>query len=336
MRTVSVRLVNSILNGAQCSDIEPAAVLQKAAINQAIFIEPRNRISLEEYAAIAESQMEILNDETLGLFDKPQKTGSFKHLTQSCINLNSLGEAIENSIELINLLDHPVSIEWVRGKKHSILRLNTQSQRPTTFTGIEYFMSALYRFFCWLSDAKIDPVRIEFSHAKQIYTEEYFHFFLGSELGFNGKHNQITFTNSILNSPIRKTPSSLRRLLKNTPVILLMSPVNKDDIASGTRLFLEKHIIKHSTLPDIEDISEHYNMSKATFRRALRKQGITYNEIKQQVKRDLAIHYLTKKQLTVEKTTQLTGFSETSAFVRAFKTWTGMTPAHYRQQANLK
>ena len=65
--------------------------------------------------------------------------------------------------------------------------------------------------------------------------------------------------------------------------------------------------------------------------RRLAAEGTTFKEGKNQVRRDTALHFLGKQGLSIEEIAHRAGFSESSAFIRAFKGWTGTTPYTYRK-----
>ncbi|MEY8842002.1 helix-turn-helix domain-containing protein, partial [Cribrihabitans sp. XS_ASV171] len=67
-----------------------------------------------------------------------------------------------------------------------------------------------------------------------------------------------------------------------------------------------------------------------TLRRRLKREGVDYSDIRKQVRRDMALRLLTTTGDSVEQVAARTGFSEASAFVRAFRGWTGLTPRAYR------
>jgi len=54
-------------------------------------------------------------------------------------------------------------------------------------------------------------------------------------------------------------------------------------------------------------------------------------EIKNRLRRDTALHFLGKRGLSIEEIAHRAGFSESSAFIRAFKGWTGKPPSEVRQ-----
>ena len=76
------------------------------------------------------------------------------------------------------------------------------------------------------------------------------------------------------------------------------------------------------------------NTSPQTLRRRLHEQGTSFQELKDQLRRDLAIYHLGRRELPIQEIAEQLGFSEPSAFHRAFKKWTGLTPGAYRAQEN--
>ena len=76
-------------------------------------------------------------------------------------------------------------------------------------------------------------------------------------------------------------------------------------------------------------------MTAATLRRRLEAEGTSYQDVKDQLRRDLAIDRLCNSTMSVADIAALVGFRETSAFHRAFKKWNGVQPGEYRlQQGN--
>jgi AraC-like DNA-binding protein len=71
-------------------------------------------------------------------------------------------------------------------------------------------------------------------------------------------------------------------------------------------------------------------MSDRTLARKLSDEGLSFTEVLQQLRRDLAVQYLDDPKLHVSKIAWLLGFNEVSAFTHAFKRWTGKTPSQMR------
>jgi len=82
--------------------------------------------------------------------------------------------------------------------------------------------------------------------------------------------------------------------------------------------------------PGIEDIANRLSMSSRTLRRRLAEFDVSYQEILQDVRRQIAIAYLRDTQMTIDDIAARVGFAESANFRQAFKRWTGNPPSHYR------
>ena len=73
-------------------------------------------------------------------------------------------------------------------------------------------------------------------------------------------------------------------------------------------------------------------MTVRTLQRHLQQAGTSYQEILDQLRRELAEHYLIRSELAVQDIAHYLGFTESRSFHRSFKHWTGMTPGEYRER----
>src|SRR5260221_2768023 len=82
---------------------------------------------------------------------------------------------------------------------------------------------------------------------------------------------------------------------------------------------------------DFEGRAAELNMTSGTMPRRLHEEGESYQSIKDQLGRDLAISYLSHSSRSVMDIALELGFSERSAFHRAFRKWTGASPGEFRR-----
>ncbi|MNL65735.1 HTH-type transcriptional regulator VirS [compost metagenome] len=104
---------------------------------------------------------------------------------------------------------------------------------------------------------------------------------------------------------------------------------NDDSISAQIRRHLRG--LSPDKWPERDDLALVLRMSNSTLQRRLQAEGTHYQNLKDDLRRDMAIDLLSRGDMTVTDVAAETGFQETSAFHRAFKKWTGVNPGAYRR-----
>jgi AraC-like DNA-binding protein len=86
----------------------------------------------------------------------------------------------------------------------------------------------------------------------------------------------------------------------------------------------------HLGEPALEDIAQTLGLSEWTLQRKLREHGISFTQLVDQIRQDSALSHLKQHNLNITQLASLLGYSETSAFSRAFKRWFGVSPKQWR------
>jgi AraC-like DNA-binding protein len=91
--------------------------------------------------------------------------------------------------------------------------------------------------------------------------------------------------------------------------------------------------ILHTGDAGMEMIAERMGVSRQTLLRRLKDEGVTFEQVLDELRRNLAVHYLNGKKVSVNETAYLVGFSDPASFSRAFKRWTGRSPSVARKMS---
>jgi len=83
-------------------------------------------------------------------------------------------------------------------------------------------------------------------------------------------------------------------------------------------------------MPSLEQLAANFNTSTRSLQRRLNEEGVTYQQLTDAMRQSLAIHYLGTGQYAVKEVAYMLGYNELSAFTRAFRRWTGTTPARFK------
>jgi AraC-like DNA-binding protein len=82
--------------------------------------------------------------------------------------------------------------------------------------------------------------------------------------------------------------------------------------------------------PSIEDLATELNMSTRTLQRRLATDGVSFQQLLEEARRELAHHYLLHSSLELTETAYLLGFENSNSFFRAFQSWEGISPTKWR------
>lgn len=173
------------------------------------------------------------------------------------------------------------------------------------------------------------PMGVGFTHTDPGYAEEYKNVF-GISVEFEQKECSIRITREDSMQTIPHHQSYLLDLLQEHANNLLDTLNSADPTTTQVRQIIAKSLPEGKA--DIEHVSEHLHMSRWTLARHLKTEGVTFNDIVKEIRSKLAAQYLSDQKLSVSEVGFLLGYSEPSAFQRAFRSWYSCTPSEYRIQ----
>ena len=167
------------------------------------------------------------------------------------------------------------------------------------------------------------PKAIRFTYAEPSYRAEYDRIF-GVPLFFDSHMNAFLADEAILNMKLPLTNPYLSEVLSARAEELLKSL----EMSKTMRGRVENLLIPilHTGEASMDTIAGKLSLSRQTLFRRLKAEGVTFEQILDELRYKLALHYLNGKKASVNETAYLVGFSEPAAFSRAFKRWTGSSP----------
>src|SRR5262249_43450246 len=172
------------------------------------------------------------------------------------------------------------------------------------------------------------PLQIRFPHAAPSDLSEHRRVF-GCPLEFGSKCSELVFSREVLDLTMVKADADLQAIL-DAQVLAALEQLPRVEATTET---VRRHLpaeLCHGP-PTLEQIAPRMNMSPRTLHRRLDEESTSFRQILAEVRRELATRHLSERRLAIGEIAFLLGFSEPSAFHRAFKRWTGYAPLAYRQ-----
>lgn len=150
---------------------------------------------------------------------------------------------------------------------------------------------------------------------------------------FEEPYNEIVIRRSALDRPVPMADPVLSRVLEEHLTYVLEHLPTEDAFVQRARRMLGDALQRKGDV-SLELLARTLHMSERTLRRRLEDQGTSYKNLLDELRRELACHYVARTGESFEETGARLGFADISAFYRAFKRWTATTPAAYRAQGN--
>lgn len=194
---------------------------------------------------------------------------------------------------------------------------------------LECAIGVLLIFFQYITDGGFKPTQISLTYSqgasKQAYENAW-----GCPVMLNESKGAIFFPSELLQKASLSAEPELLKIHENLAEQQLNLLEKYQLVAEIENLF--SNGLLESRQFDQNLIAKYLNRSPRTLRTDLQAIQTSYEQILNQYRERLARKLLANTQETIDQIVYLTGFSEHSAFTRAFKRWTGETPSSYRQR----
>lgn len=189
--------------------------------------------------------------------------------------------------------------------------------------------STFARMICnsreFASDAGLMVLAVHVTHSAPAHAEAYRRI-LGIDVVFDSDENAILLPPGWAGVRVAKASRYVFGIFSEHAEKLL----GELETSRTIRGQVEAHAIPllHTGELGIDLIAGRMGLSRQTLYRKLKAEGVTFETVMDELRHRMALHYLDGRKVSVNETAYLVGFSEPSAFSRAFKRWTGCSPRH--------
>lgn len=326
-RTIPVRFLRAATNRATLRGVDLGEWMEHLNIDPALLFDDRTRITLEQATKLVQELWKLTGDEMVGLGVEPAPRGTFRMICLAVISSPDLGTALNRFAEFSRILPSTPTFTIDRGPNSTrVVYVNDSTHDPAHFI-TDVMMSVALRFLGWMAGRRLPIESVELPYPLPEGAEDYDLVF-GSLVTFDQPAGAIVFNNEMLTLPVVQDEASLEEWLRNSPADLLMLRDYGTTLADQVRRILERGL--RGPWPTPDEAASQLSMSAQNMRRLLREEGTSVTKVKEDLLRDAAVTALVRGDETVAQLAARLGFSEPSAFSRAFRRWTGSSPGAYR------
>lgn len=330
---VPVNAVGKIINAAKAAGVEPEELSRAARLDLSALQDVDNQISFKQLIEIYQQAARLTGDNAFGLhageLDSPKLYGILGYVT---INSPDMGEALNRLVRFQQLRSNAYrfSLE-VKGASAqlSYFYLANDATPEERRHESEETLCSIILFGRMLTRSDWIPREVRFEHAEPENISEHERIFR-APVHFSKPATELIFDSSFLEMPLVEADLTLGSLLERQAEELLANSTRHGAFSHQVRQLIKE------TLPSgearIDSIGRKLGVSSRTLQRKLREEGTSYQELLEETQRSLAEFYLRKPEIAICEVSYLLGFSQASAFHRAFRRWTGMTVKEFRHK----
>lgn len=333
---VPTRFAKSLLKLAEQQHFNINQLLSSAGLDfNPLDASAPEQISAIQYSRLYQQVLTLLQDDSFGMHaGRGITAGAFRMMCYAIIHCDTLNQVIKRLVEFLKVFyDQPLHLKMQKNGDWVTISypFYQESDDTKAKAGEAYGLALWHRFFSWLIASPIEVHAVQLQSSRPANPAAYQRLF-GVPVSFQCATNGITFNSRYLELPLAQDEKSLRDFLRTAPYQMIIEPHQAESSALISRVRRIMGYDLGADFPAFEVVASAMNMSAPTLRRHLRKEGVSYQGLKDQCRKEAATAYLGRPELSVNAVAALMGFTDPSAFHRSFKKWTGKTPGQFRRE----
>ncbi len=312
---------------------DPAEALKLAQITPARLQLPDGRITAHQMEVLSATAMQELDDEGLGAFERKLPWGSYGMIARASLSSPDLRVALKRWCRHHGLIAGDIRLKLVESGTTAAITieehtdLGRHGERVREFITV-FVLRNIHGLACWYIDSRIPLQGASFPFAAPTHADAYQHMFPGGPLKFDAQRAEIRFDARYLNLALRRDERALRQMLQRAlPITVLQYRRDRLLVQQVRQALVARPAEAHSA----DGLAGVLHMSARTLHRQLKEEGASLQQLKDEVRCERAKDLLYRSEKPIKQIAAATGFRNEKSFMRAFRAWTGTTPAEFRQ-----
>ena len=307
-----------------------AEVFAAARVRPEVLDSPNGRVSFLDFHMLAQAVLERCGEPALGLL-LGQRLNVSTHgiLGYAVLSSANLGTALQFALKYYRVLGLAFDLELVeQGEDMQLRAVESLPLGPQSRFAAEGLLASIHTIARFLLGEELQGVAVGFAHPAPDYGERYAEVF-GVAAQFEQPYHWLRVPQHYLQRPMALANPATVQMCEQQCEALLASLDVQDGLLTRVRRLL---LARPGDFPDLESAASALHTSGRSLRRHLAQMGTSYQQVLDDVRKRLAVQYLTTTHLPLYEIAHLLGFSDPSNFRRAFRKWTGKLPGDYRSE----
>ena len=306
---------------------DPASLFREAGLDPQLSLDPNARIPANQIEQLTLKAIDVLGDPCVGLHVVPHWHPShLGALGYAWLASSSLRTALQRLERFLKLVTAIMTLTLEQRSEGLAVNFAAKSafrslpQRDDFFAGLVLRMCRLN----W--GESLAPVRVTFEHERYPCCDAYGEYFR-CPIEFSAAANTIVFASEAVDRPLASGNPQLAQI-HDQIIVRYIATLDRNDIAQRTKGAILDRLQTGNVVDD--DVAQGLHVSVRTLQRKLSDAGTSFRELVDETRREVAEAYIRDHSVSLSELAFMLGFSDASAFSRAFKRWTGKTPGEAR------
>lgn len=319
--TIPVRYVREMLEAVPAE--ERRALLQQAGLGSTDPHDDPTRVSGVAMELLHHAVARRTDDELYGAFERAVPRGSYATVLKLACRAADLRGALAIATDFYALFDRRRPWRLSTRRDELTLVLDPRGSQRSSLLYVHTMLLSAWRTASWLAGDDIPVVGLELAERFADYDPES-RFLFGIEPRWHRTRNSLKLPAGGLDRPVARPAEQADAWARGSSFATLLGRPPRGGIELEVR-----GLLWDETAITAPEVARKLGMSRAVLSRRLAARGTSYRVVRDEVRRERAIAWLASGRSIRDVAADL-GYSEASAFSRAFKAWTGVAPASYR------
>lgn len=330
--TVAASIAIDLVAQLAESGISADEVCRRARLDPAILQRPNERIPGSAAHRLWQVAEQLSGDPLFGLHVAERyRTGAISILGYVFLNCASARDALDRLARFAALMNDGLRVHGADEGDQTVVQLQPVEGMDNFLARdgrhvMETMAAGIVLTLRRMTGAPFIPTLVAFRHSAAGPVAEY-HRVFGTLVRFGQDEDRLAFSRREMDTKIPAADPSLLALFEGHARMQLAELERLGGTSGRAARLIATQLA--GSVPSMDGVAASLAMSGRQLQRALREEGTTYQALLDQVRRDRALAQLRLPGTTATEVALLLGFSEASAFTRAFRRWTGLTPGAY-------
>ncbi|MDR3415505.1 MAG: AraC family transcriptional regulator [Nevskia sp.] len=308
-----------------------AQVCARVGVDPRMLSRPEARLPVRQFVELLEEAARASGDDAIGMhLGQCQGPASFGPLADAALHAPDVAAAIANVSRYFFVHQEGADLELrIEGRNAMIAYSIRDAEILDYRQDAELALVKMMTFARTITGQRgWTPAAVYFEHPEPRDSGEHRRIF-GAPVYFSQACNALVAPREVL--AMRVGGADLRRLAQLQTLAETRLPQPPASVLAGVR----QHILRglRAGSVSIEAVAAAMDLSERTLQRRLGECGVTFNELVERMRFELSRRYLRQDHLSLTEIGYLLGYSELSAFSRAFRRWSGVSPIEFRRGA---